>query len=113
MTLGASFVIRFLLAALSVYRLAWMTKEDGPFGIFLNMRNWLGKMAARERHASGFETFGPAWTIAEISNCPHCIGVWLAILFAPFVIFPNFYTDMVMIILAISGLQSLFTGRSD
>ena len=103
-----TFAIRFLLAALALYRVAMMlTLDDGPFGVFDRMRLWLGKRAAdRDSH-------GLRWTMAEISNCPHCVGVWLALLFAPMVIWPNKITDIIIIILALSGMQSLMTGRGE
>jgi hypothetical protein len=108
MEFNLSFVIRFILAALATYRLAWFTKEDGPFGIFAHVRAWLGKWASK---APG--KLGLSWTLAEIVNCPHCVGVWLALLFAPAMLWPNRITDIIIITLAIAGLQSYLTGRGE
>jgi len=109
MKIDLEFIVRFLLAALAVYRVAWFTKEDGPFGIFESIRTYLGKMAAREIYSSGVQRHGLAWTLAELSNCPHCAGVWLAFLFAPVIIWPGLITDVIIIILALAGIQSLLT----
>ena len=109
MTLDLALIVRFMLAALAVYRVAWFTKDIGPFGIFESIRTYLGKMAARETYSSGVQRHGPAWTLAELSNCPHCMGVWLALLFAPFVICPNGITDIIIIIFALAGIQSFLT----
>jgi hypothetical protein len=108
-----AFVIRFLLAALALYRVAWFTREDGPFALSLRFRQWLGKLAAAETFKTGFEQHGFFWTLAEVANCPHCIGVWLAIPAALVVIFPSNVTDVILIVLALAGLQSFLTGRSD
>lgn len=112
MTLGAAFAIRFLLAAFSVYRLAYMfTREDGPFGVFESARLWLGKIATNHDPQRGGRSM--AWTLAELFNCPHCLGVWMALLFAPAVIWPSFVTDVILIVLALAGLQSYLTGHGD
>ena len=109
MNIDTALIVRFLLAALAVYRVAWFAKEDGPFGVFVGMRSRLGKLAAREKYQSGFELHGIAWTLAEISNCPHCFGVWLAMLAAPAVFYPCIYSDIILVILALAGLQSFLT----
>lgn len=103
----STFVIRFLLAAMAVYRVARFAHpdEDGPFGIFSRIRTWLGKLANTRKE------FGWAWTLAGIANCPHCLGLWLAPLFAAAVIWPNIYSDIVLVMLALAGLQSFMTGR--
>jgi Protein of unknown function (DUF1360). len=112
MTFDSAFVIRFLLAAFAVYRLAYMiTLEDGPFGVFESVRLWFGKTAANHEPQHGGRSLD--WTMAELFNCPHCIGVWLAILCAPAVIWPSIVTDIILIILALAGLQSYLTGRGD
>jgi hypothetical protein len=108
-----TFAIRFILAALAVYRVAMFTREDGPGAIFLSLRSWLGKRAAKVTFKTGFEFHGFWWTLAEVSNCAHCAGVWLAILFAPAVLWPNKITDIIIIILALAGLQSFLTGRGE
>jgi hypothetical protein len=103
-----AFALRFLLAALALYRVARMfTLEDGPFGLFDRFRLWLGKRAGNS------ESHGLAWTLAELFNCPHCIGVWLALLFAPAAIWPSRVGDGILIILALAGLQSYLTGRGE
>lgn len=106
MIFDLAFVVRFFLAALAVYRLAWMfTREDGPFAAFDRLRTQLGKRVGTGK--------GLGWTLAELFNCPHCIGLWLAILAAPAVLCPSRGTDIILVILAVAGAQSLMTGRSD
>jgi hypothetical protein len=105
--MNLEFIVRFLLAALAVYRVAMFTREDGPFGVFGHIRAALGKRTA------GAKVGGLSWTLAEISNCPHCAGIWLAMLTAPAVICPNNVTDIILILLALAGLQSYLTGRGD
>lgn len=102
-----TFIVRFLLAALALYRVAYFTREDGPFSIFERVRLWLGKQAAKS------SSHGLSWTLAEVANCPHCVGVWLALIFAPAVIWPNSISDGIIIILALAGLQSYLTRRNE
>jgi hypothetical protein len=112
MTLDAPFFTRFLLAALAVYRVAWIiTREDGPFGVFEGFRLWLGKRAAAEKDQHDGRSL--SWTIAELFNCPHCLGVWLALLIFPAVVWPSITTDCILLVLAIAGLQSFLTGRGE
>jgi len=102
-----SLYFRCLLVALAVHRLAWMfTREDGPFGIFDGLRMQLGKRVVEGEH-------GLAWTLAELFNCPHCLGLWLAFLLSPAVLWPSKGIDIVLVILAVAGLQSFMTGRND
>jgi hypothetical protein len=110
MHLDLAFVIRFLLAVLAVYRLAMFTREAGPFGIFTSIRTWLGKRV-KDKAGVVIENFD--WTLAEVSNCPHCIGVWMAVPFSIIVIWPNTVTDIILIVLALAGLQSYLTGREE
>lgn len=102
-----AFAIRFILAALAVYRLAMFTREEGAFAIFLRVQQWLGKRAAKRKYG------GLAWTLASLATCPHCVGVWLALLIAPFVIWPTLTSDLALVFLGISGLQSYLTGKVD
>jgi len=106
MIFDTAFIVRFFLAALAIYRLAWMlTKEDGPFMLFDKFRKWLGKRVTKD--------MGLGWTLAELFNCPHCLGLWLAILLSPAILWPSRGMDIVLVILAVAGLQSFMTGRND
>jgi hypothetical protein len=109
MKFDTAFVVRFLLAALAVYRVAMFAHpdEDGAFAIFHRIRVWTGKLASTRPEG------GWAWTLAGIANCPHCAGVWFAIIFAPAVIWHTVYTDVIILVLALAGLQSFMTGRSN
>jgi hypothetical protein len=82
------------------------TREDGPFGIFDGLRMQLGKRVVEGEH-------GLAWSLAEIFNCPRCLGMWLAILFSPVVLWPTRGMDIALVILGIAGLQLFMIGRSN
>lgn len=106
MTFDFAFIVRFFLVALAVYRLAWMlAREDGPFNIFERVRCWLGKRAGAGK--------GLGWTIAELFNCVHCLGFWLAFLCAPTIIRPSAVTDIILLVLAIAGLQSYLARQNE
>ena len=102
------FVIRCVFAAFAVFRLARMiTLEDGPFGIFKELRGSLGKRAADK------EREDLVWWMAELFNCPHCVGVWVTFLVSLLVILPTAVGDIFLTIFAIAGAQSFLQGRSD
>lgn len=66
-------MIDFVLAALVVYRLArLLALEEGPGGVILKLRA-----------ACGGYDLGPdgqpRTNLGRGINCPHCIGVWLAL----------------------------------
>jgi hypothetical protein len=61
--------LRFLLAALAVWRLTHLlAREDGPSGVIATLRERLG---------DGF------W--GQLMDCPKCLSMWLAVPFVPFV----------------------------
>jgi hypothetical protein len=102
-------ILAILLAILSVFRLSYMfAQEDGPFGIFVRMREYFGRAVV-----IGIETgrlvYDTNWTVAELVNCPHCIGLYLSILFSFFVIFPTTVGNVILIILGVAGAQSFLT----
>lgn len=111
MTLDISFLLRFILATLAVYRVAMFTREDGPFYLFSSFRELLGKRAAKDKFKG--RRWGITWMLAELTNCPHCAGVWLSFLVLPSVIWPSAVTDGILICIAIAGLQSFLTGRGE
>lgn len=63
-----------LLFSFAVYRISRMvTREDGPYAMFETLRLSLGKKAALNK----------TWkTLADLSNCPYCLGVWFSAIFA-------------------------------
>jgi len=61
--------LKFLLAALATWRLAFlMVREEGPGGILANFRRSLG-----------------AGILGELFQCVKCLGMWMAIPFTFFV----------------------------
>jgi hypothetical protein len=107
MSFDLTTIVRILLAVAAVYRVAMFAREEGAFGVFANTRALLGRWASRSQHG------GIAWTLAELSNCPHCAGVWLALLVFPAILWPSIYSDAVILILAIAGLQSYLTHKQE
>lgn len=89
---------KLILAILICYRLARLIAVDeGPLGIFLNIRKSLG--------AYDYKADGQAKTnIGRGISCAHCVGVWMAFLIA------FFWFDFTWLIfpywLAITGGQS-------
>jgi hypothetical protein len=93
--------LRLVLAAFAVYRVAELLSiDDGPYHLFARWRLWLGRKSADKPY------LGTWHNLAELFQCPYCIGVWLAGLAVIPVFFPSTLTDFVLALLAISGLQA-------
>jgi hypothetical protein len=53
---------RLVLAALAAWRLTHLlAAEDGPFGLVLKLRQWLGN---------------GVW--GQLMDCPYCVSLWVA-----------------------------------
>lgn len=92
--------LRFLLAALAVYRLARVVAlEEGPFGVFVSLREWAGA------HDYG-ENGQPITALGRLVSCPMCAGVWLAFPAMLAMFKPGVFSTAVITWLAIAGLQT-------
>jgi hypothetical protein len=87
------------LAILACYRLSRLIAlDEGPGGLFLNIRA-----------AGGAYDYGPngqaVTNFGRGISCPHCVGVWMAFIFA----IALFQFDWLLVLywLAIAGGQSL------
>ena len=89
---------KFLLLALVVYRLARLvTLDEGPFGAFLKCRAILGAYDLGEN--------GQARTnLGRGVSCPHCVGIWLALVMA--VVTYGWHLETIVYWLALAGAQS-------
>jgi len=93
--------LRIVLACLAVYRLSELfVLDDGPYFIFRKFRKWLGQRAA------GSDMNGSEYMIAQLFECPFCIGIWLAALAVIPILLPNIVTDILLVWLAIAGAQT-------
>ena len=103
-------LLRLGLAALAVYRLALMlTGEDGPLYIFKKGRRAVGRWASP---MSGNSFSDEArLSVAELVNCPYCLGVWLAAGAAILARWPTKAGDILLTWLGIAGAQAWLQGR--
>jgi hypothetical protein len=102
--------MRLVLAALTVYLLALMLAcEDGPLYIFKKARLAVGRWAAP---MSGY-TFSDEMrlSLAELVNCPYCLGVWLAAGATVLVRRPTKAGDILLTWLGLAGAQAWLQGR--
>jgi hypothetical protein len=101
---------RLIVCALAVYRLAEMIVIDnGPFGVFVEMRGWLQRGALDGANKTALGSIR-----REMFNgvtCVYCVGVWFAFVFAFLFYFQNIFTDFLIIFLAIAGLQSIVSTK--
>lgn len=97
-----SLAVRLFLAAFAAYRLSELFSiDDGPFYVFRRLRRWFGQMAAGESVTS------IRYSLAQLFECPFCIGVWFAAILTIPVMLPTVYTDAILIWLAIAGFQTM------
>ena len=103
--------LRMVILSLAAFRLAWLlTKEQGPFAILDKFHTLLDKQVVKEVDSKGEQHHGWRWSLAEVFDCPLCIGVWLAFgLLLIYMNFPAFWIRFVLLALAIAGLQSFLS----
>jgi len=99
--------VRWVLAALSCYRLAQLvTLDDGPGDVFLRLR---------ER--AGVYQYGddgrPATSLGRFLACPFCIGLWLALPCAVLAIWPSAVSDAILAVFGIAGAQAAIQGKRE
>jgi len=88
-----------LIAILATYRVAqFIAYDDAPFGLMKLLRLYLGKKAAEAKQ------HGVWWSLAELINCPFCIGFWFSLLITPFIFGVHWYS--ILFWLAIAGGQA-------
>lgn len=97
---------RFLLAVLACYRLTGMiVYDDGPAGIFARLREWAGVYDLGEN-------LQPRTGMGRFFECPHCMGVWVALVVTVGVFWERPLYELPLFWLAIAGLQSYIEGRN-
>ena len=92
-------LLLLLLSILACYRVSqFIAFDDAPFGLMKRARLLFGKRANKP---DGFW-----YTMAELINCPYCVGLWLALI--PALFFSNF----LLYWLAIAGGQAFLESIS-
>lgn len=90
-------LVRWILAALAVFRLAELVAlDDGPGRVFARLRAWAGCHpvdAVRE-------------TLGALVQCPYCVGVWAAAVCAVLVLWPSRVGDIALAALGLAGAQA-------
>jgi len=110
------FELRLLLAILTCYRLARMIAvDDGPLFLFKRLRIWALDRAYYEAAMQGYNLqidtikeryFGKWHNLAEGLSCPYCVGKWLSLPILALILWPTYYGDLFLILMAISGGQA-------
>ena len=96
-----------VILAFAVFRVSWMfAREDGPFGVFAVVREKM-RMGITNREPGKFGDFN--WTLSELLNCPLCLGIWISVLALIAVTIPGIALRIIILLLAISGMQSFLT----
>lgn len=98
-------VLKFCLLALFTYRLsALLTRDAGPFDILENCRLALGRRAAWTGSARGL------WrTLADLSLCPLCMSVWVALPLAFIMFADQHYAVRIIYWGALSGASNILS----
>lgn len=94
---------RFTLAILATFRIARLLPlDDGPLYIFERVRMLASKKVVAEQNELGF------WhNLNDAILCPYCQGLYLAIACAILLFIPTIYGDVLLVIFALAGAQSL------
>lgn len=93
--LGLSTIPTLVIAALAVFRLAYLiTKESGPFFFY-----WRVRKEAKKQGGS----------VEELAQCPYCCGLWSAIGITFYLgTLPRYiWVDYIIVILAMAGFSML------
>ena len=112
--------LRLILAVFALYRLARLVAlDDGPFFIFKRLRYWVKDKAFYEADKMGMlilvadssnlisdRHFGKWQNLAEGITCPFCVGVWLSLPLLAMLVWPTYYGDLFLLLMAVSGGQA-------
>ena len=89
---------------LATYRLARLiTVDEGPAQVFFRLRYWMGVYDLGENGQ-------PASAWGRAFECPHCIGVYVAIVL--WLIYPFAWGPIIVQGFAVAGLQSVLWSRA-
>jgi len=92
--------LRYVLAVLATYRMVQMVGlDDGPFGLFLWLRE---KIGVYDRGPNG----EPKRAIARPLACPHCLGMIIALLNGYLVLWPALDGDILLVVFGLAGAFS-------
>lgn len=99
--------VRWLLAALSCYRVAQLVAlDDGPGDVFA----WLREIASAHQYGDDGR---PATNTGRLLACPFCIGVWAALPCAMMALRHNAAGDVILAIFGIAGAQAALQGKRE
>jgi hypothetical protein len=114
----SDFLIRFILAIFTCYRLARLVaKDDGPLFVFKRVRYWVkdkawyeagvvDKIDYKNKPLTIDDRYYGNWhSLAEALECPYCLFL--------FVIYPMTVFDLFMLLMAISGVQAWLWGMAN
>ncbi len=99
-------ITRLFLATFAVYRLAILfAKDDGPMFIFKRLRDFAGYRAGAQMLRD--KEYGFWVSLNEGLACVFCVGLYVALLCTPLVIYPTVAGDIFLLIFALAGAQSV------
>jgi len=109
--------LRLILAVFALYRLARLVAlDDGPFFMFKRIRYWAKDKAWNEAlsikgmthsdYTVNDRHFGKWHNLAEGITCPFCVGIWLSLPLFAMLVWPTYYGDLFLLLMAISGGQA-------
>jgi hypothetical protein len=81
-----------------------ITREALPFGIMNKIRlkiiTWTGIRFDDD------DSYTLKWSVYNLVTCAYCLGVWISILLSVAYLYPNNWTDTLLLVLGIAGGQS-------
>jgi hypothetical protein len=92
--------LRIGMAILSVYRISQLiTLDGGPYACFERLRLWLDGKAPEDNRDIW-------WNLTELFECPYCMGVWIALLILPLILWPGIVGDAILLWIGVAGGQA-------
>jgi len=102
--------LRLVLAVFTLYRLARLIAlDDGPLFVFKRIRYWAKDKAwneVKQEQEISDRWYGKWHNLAEGLSCPFCVGIWLSLPLFAMLVWPTYYSDLFLLLMAISGGQA-------
>ncbi len=104
---------RLALAVFAAYRLArLLAKDEGPAGVFEKLRTVLGAYDYGPEQDDAGNPMART-SLGRLMTCPHCLGVYAALLCAGLLLLAHPLATLVLLVLGIAGAQSWLWSMGD
>ncbi len=104
---------RLVLAVFATFRLArLLARDEGPAGVFEKLRTALGAYDYGPEQDDAGQPMART-SLGRLMVCPHCLGVYAAVLCAGLFLWAHPLAALVLLALGIAGAQSWLQSLGD